>query len=92
MNSNPLRYWYKQIDRLHILTPIGTQGAILALDHHGIAQFCLRHPEAHFKSYSGGEFIGHELIRYINDGGTASGCEVAIPAKSERSEYGRSID
>jgi hypothetical protein len=87
-----MNYWHKQIDRLHLLTPIGTQGGILSLSHHGIAQFCLQNPETVFSSHDGGEYVGHELIRMINGVRIAPGGGVRIPARGTRSEYGRSID
>jgi hypothetical protein len=87
-----MNYWHKQIDRLHLLTPIGTHGPILSLSHHEIARFCLDNPETSFKSHSGGEYVGHELIRMINGVQVAPGGGVRIPGKSTRSDHGRSID
>lgn len=61
-----------------------------SLSHYEIGQRCLFSRDT-YQTYDGKTFDGDGLIEYINSV-TDHGPEVAIPARSERSSNGRSID
>ena len=82
-------YYYRKLNDRHLL--FNRKNAQTAsLSHHEIAQRCLFAGDS-YQTYDGKIFDGDGLIEYINSA-IDHGSEVAIPARSERSSNGRSID
>ena len=81
--------YYREVEGVHIIST--STGVLERFSHYALGQYCCftRHK---FRTYSDAtEMTGHDLIGYVNSPKTLLP-EVQIPAKSERSQYGRSID
>lgn len=82
-------YYYRQLNDRHLL--FNRKNAQTAsLSHHEIAQRCLFAGDS-YQTYDGRIFDGDGLIEHINRT-EDHGPEVTIPARSQRSSMGRSID
>ena len=82
-------YYYRKLGDRHLL--FNRKNAKTAsLSHYEIGQRCLFEGDS-YQTYDGQIFDGDGLIEYINRT-EDQGPEVAIPARSQRSRYGRSID
>ena len=81
--------YYREIEGVHIIST--TTGVLERFSHYDLEQYCCFTTHK-FRTYSDStEMTGHDLIGYVNSPKKLLP-EVQIPAKSERTEYGRSID
>ena len=81
--------FYREIEGVHIIST--TTGVLERFSHYDLGQYCCFTTHK-FRTYSDAtEMTGHDLIGYVNSPKKTLP-EVQIPAKSERTEYGRSID
>ena len=81
--------FYREIEGVHIIST--TTGVLHRFSHYDLGQYCC-FTTHRFRTYSDAtEMSGHDLIGYVNNPRKLLP-EVQIPAKSERSQFGRSID
>jgi|GEM_PF-6285816 len=81
--------YYREIEGVHIIST--ASGVLERLDRYSLGQYCTFTTHK-FRTYSDStEMTGHELIGYVNSPKNAMPA-VEIPGKSERSQFGRSID
>ena len=81
--------YYREIEGVHIIST--STGVLERFSHYDLGQYCC-FTTHRFRTYSDAtEMSGHDLIGYVNSP-KKLWSEVQIPAKSERTEYGRSID
>jgi len=81
--------FYREMEGVHIIST--TTGVLHRFSHYELGQYCC-FTTHRFRTYSDStEMTGHELIGHVNNPRKLLP-EVQIPAKSERSQYGRSID
>ena len=81
--------FYREVEGVHIIST--STGVLERFSHYDLGQYCCFTTHK-FRTYSDAtEMSGHDLIGYVNSPKKLLP-EVQIPAKSERTEYGRSID
>ena len=81
--------FYREIEGVHVIST--ATGVLERLSRYDLGQYCT-FTTHRFRTYSdNAEMTGHELIGYVNSPRKTTH-SVEIPAKSERSQYGRSID
>lgn len=81
--------YYREVEGVHIIS--NSTGVLHRFSHYSLGQYCCFSTNR-FRTYSDpAEMSGHELIGYVNCDRSLLP-EVQIPAKSERSQFGRSID
>ena len=82
-------FYYRKLNDRYILFN-RRNAQTTSLSHYEIGQWCRFYSHT-YQTYDGQIFDGNGLIEYINSA-IELGSEVSIPARSERSSYGRSIE
>ena len=81
--------FYREIEGVHIIST--ATGVLERFSHYDLGQYCC-FTTHRFRTYADAtEMSGHDLIGYVNSPKKLLP-EVQIPSKSERSQFGRSID